>query len=80
MGAEEFIASLNMQSGTIELPNKIATLKLTEKFRSISLESAERLLVEAWGNHPGNKTLGIILSTDNSPLSANGSRRVPTVN
>lgn len=72
ISAEEFMASLKAQSGEITLPNGVATLKLHESFKYLSPESTEKLLVDAWGNPPGNKTLGMIIPTDTSPLEQNG--------
>ena len=68
----DFLASLHFQNGKINLPGGIATLNLSEKFRYISPEDAERLLVEAWGNPPGNKTLGMVLPANTSPLGEDG--------
>jgi len=72
MSAEEFMTSLRPQTGTISLPKNIATINLKEGFQYLSPESAERLLVDAWGNPPGNETLGMIIPTDVSPLARDG--------
>lgn len=72
LSAAEFLASLEPQSGHIQLPGGIASLNLSSKFRYLSPESTERLLVKAWGNPPGNKTLGMIIPTSVSPLTAAG--------
>ena len=72
MSADEFIASLKPQSGKINLPGGIATIALPEKFHYLTPESAERLLVDGWGNPPGNETLGMIIPTDVNPLTAEG--------
>ncbi len=69
MSAEQFLASLHFQQGKINLPTGIASLNLSEKFRYLSPEDSEKVLVEAWGNPPGNKTLGMIFPADVSPLS-----------
>lgn len=70
--ADAFLASLKFQTGKISLPNGIATVDLPTNFRYLSPADSERLLVEAWGNPPGNKTLGMILPTETSPLSEAG--------
>lgn len=72
MTAEEFMASLKPQTGQIQLPGGIASLNLSTKFQYLSPESAERLLVDGWGNPPGNETLGMIIPADISPLEAEG--------
>ena len=60
--AEEFLASLDFRQGTIELPGGVATLDLPERFYYLSPADTERVLVTAWGNPPGNQTLGMIVS------------------
>ncbi len=72
MTAEEFIHLLAPQTGHIQLPGGVAELNLSDKFQYLSPESAERLLVDAWGNPPGNETLGMIIPTATSPLSHEG--------
>lgn len=59
--AEEFLASLNFQKGAITLPGGIASLALPEGFHYLSPEDTERVLVTAWGNPPGNETLGMLV-------------------
>jgi len=72
MTAEDFIALLTFQQGKITLPGNIATLDLPESFRYLSPQDAERLLVDAWGNPPGQKTLGMMVPAAVSPLSREG--------
>jgi len=59
--AEEFLASLNFQKGTITLPGGVASLTLPAGFHYLSPEDTESVLVTAWGNPPGNETLGMLL-------------------
>lgn len=70
--AEKFLASLKFQTGKISLPNGIATLDLPTNFRYLSPEDSEKLLVQGWGNPPGNNTLGMIIPTETNPLSDSG--------
>lgn len=72
MSADEFVASLKFQQGKITLPNSIATLSLPESFRYLPPDDSERVLVQAWGNPPGDKTLGMIFPTNVSPVSQDG--------
>jgi uncharacterized membrane-anchored protein len=60
--AEEFLASLDFQKGTITLPGGVADLTLPEGFHYLSPEDTERVLVTAWGNPPGNETLGMLIT------------------
>lgn len=70
--AEQFMASLKPQHGSIKLPNDVATLQLSEDFYYLAPGDAERLLTEGWGNPPGSKTLGMIIPQAVSPMSRSG--------
>lgn len=68
MRAEEFLASLHFKSGKIDLPNGIATLNLPETFSYLDPADSEKVLVDAWGNPPGDASLGMIFPAGTSPL------------
>lgn len=70
--AAAFESQLEYKHGRIVLPGDVATLDVPEGFRYLGPEHAERLLVEAWGNPPGTKTLGMLFPSDVSPLSEEG--------
>lgn len=70
--AEAFEAQFDFQRGKIVLPGGMATLNVPENFRYLSPEQADRILVEAWGNPPGTKTLGMLFPSDVSPISEEG--------
>ncbi|MES2316360.1 MAG: DUF2167 domain-containing protein [Pseudomonadota bacterium] len=72
MTAEQFESSLTFQQGKISLPGNIATLNLPPSFRYLSPTDTERVLVEAWNNPPGTKSLGMIVPTGVSLLSPEG--------
>ncbi len=72
MTKEEFLAALKPQTGTISLPGGVATVKLGDKYRYLSPESTEALLVNGWGNPPGSKTLGMIIPADTNPVDEKG--------
>ena len=72
MTKEEFVQSLHPKSGTITLPGGIATLQLSDKFQYIDPKAAETLLVDGWGNPPGNETLGMVIPTDINPVDREG--------
>ncbi len=71
-GSAAFLASLKFQTGKISLPNGIATLDLPANFRYLPPADAEKLLVDGWGNPPGNETLGMIIPAETNPLSEAG--------
>jgi uncharacterized membrane-anchored protein len=70
--AAEFESKLTYQRGKIVLPGGMATLNVPDNFRYLPPEQADRVLVEAWGNPPGTKTLGMLFPSDVSPLNADG--------
>lgn len=80
--AEQLLASFKPQHGTVQLPNGIATLQLSQDFYYLAPGDSERLLTEGWGNPPdaGDKTLGMILPQATSPLSRSGWGVVITYN
>jgi uncharacterized membrane-anchored protein len=72
LAAAEFESQLDFKRGKIVLPGGMATLNVPENFRYLSPEQTDRILVEAWGNPPGTKTLGMLFPSDISPLSEEG--------
>ncbi|MFI4979940.1 MAG: DUF2167 domain-containing protein [Nevskiales bacterium] len=78
--AEQLLASLKPQHGTVKLPNDIATLQLSDDFYYLSPGDADHLITEGWGNPPGFKTLGMILPQKINPLARNGWGVVVTYN
>ncbi|HWY24973.1 MAG TPA: DUF2167 domain-containing protein, partial [Nevskia sp.] len=70
--AEQLMASLKPQHGSVKLPKDVATLQLGDDFYYLSPADSERLLTEGWGNPPGNKTLGMIIPQAVSPMSRSG--------
>jgi len=78
--AEQLLAALKPQHGTIKLPKDIATLQLSDDFYYLSPSDADRLLSEGWGNPPGIKTLGMIMPQAVSPLGRDGWGVVVTYN
>lgn len=72
MSLEQFEASLNYQTGKITLPGSLATLNLPPNFRYLTPADTEKVLVQGWGNPPGNTTLGMIVPADTSLVSDKG--------
>jgi uncharacterized membrane-anchored protein len=70
--AAAFESQLDFQRGKIVLPGGMATLNVPENFRYLSPEQTDRILVEAWGNPPGTKTLGMLFPSEVSPFSEEG--------
>ncbi|MEX5608615.1 DUF2167 domain-containing protein [Pseudomonas protegens] len=70
--AEQFLASLSPRHGNIKLPGDIANLDLSKEFYYLNPKDTEKLLTEGWGNPPGFTTLGMIVPSAVSPLSAEG--------
>lgn len=64
---EQLVASVQPQAGKITLPSGVATLDLPAEFRYLSPDDTDRVL-QAWGNPPGAKTLGMIVPAAVGPL------------
>lgn len=60
--------SLDPQRGEIRLPNGVASLTVPDDFYYLNPEDSERVLVEVWGNPPGQHTLGMLLPTAWTPF------------
>jgi len=70
--AQDLEAGLTYKTGKVVVGDGLATLDLGSGFRYLDPEQTERVLVEGWGNPPGNKTLGMIVPGDRSPLTEQG--------
>ena len=66
--AEQLEAGLRYQTGDVEIGEGLAVLHLGEGFRYLDPEQANRILVDAWDNPPGEPTLGMIFPADVSPV------------
>lgn len=67
---EQFVASLERQTGAIELENGIATLNVPDSFYYLDAEDADRVLMDLWGNPEGG-TLGMLFPANVSPADDN---------
>lgn len=67
-----FERELRYQRGVVTLRNGLATLNVPPTFRYLDAQQAERVLVEAWGNPPGSRTLGMLVPSSVSPLADEG--------
>ena len=66
--AKQFWESLDRQTGSIELPNGVASLTVPETYYYLSPQDAEKVLVEAWGNPPSQSTLGMLMPAEYTPF------------
>jgi uncharacterized membrane-anchored protein len=68
--ATQFLNSIQPQSGSITIEEAGATLNIPENFYFLNAEDAERVLVEVWGNPPGQNALGMLFPAGVSPLDS----------
>lgn len=62
------VDQLDRQTGAISLLDGVATLNIPEEFYFLDAEDAETVLVDIWGNPPGQGVLGMIFPANYSPL------------
>ncbi|HZD53576.1 MAG TPA: DUF2167 domain-containing protein [Woeseiaceae bacterium] len=67
---QAFWDSLDRQTGTIVLGDDLATLTVPEDFYFLNGEDAERVLVDVWGNPPGQDVLGMLFPAEYTPFDA----------
>ncbi len=60
--------SIDRQTGDIVLPDAGAKLHVPEDFYYLSPKDSERILVEVWGNPPGQDTLGMLFPAESTPF------------
>ena len=60
---------LKFQEGQIELPNGLATVRLTDGFRYLDPAGTETVLTGIWGNPSAGRTLGMIVPADFTPFN-----------
>lgn len=60
--------SLDRQTGEIQLPNGVATLNVPDEFYYLNPSDAQKVLVEVWGNPPGQERLGMLFPADMTPF------------
>jgi len=66
--AQSIWDSLNRMTGEIKLPNAVATLNVPENFYYLAPKDAEKVLVDVWGNPPGQNTLGMLFPSTMTPF------------
>ena len=66
--ALKIVKELNYQQGEITLRGGLAKLNVPKEFNFLSPDDAQTVLVKLWGNPPGEKTLGMLMPADKTPL------------
>src|SRR5262249_21264670 len=61
-------ASLHPCTVKITLGSDLVTLDVPSEFYYLGADDAERVLVEAWGNPPGHRTLGMLFPAEHTPF------------
>jgi len=65
---QKIVQSLRYQHGVINLPGGAAKLNMPANISYLDPSDAETVLVKLWGNPPGQKTLGLLVPTDKTPV------------
>src|SRR4029077_18546625 len=65
---QALIASLNFRQGNVVLHDGLATLNVPEGFRYLNGPDANKIIVDLWGNPPGEKPLGLLMP-DVTPIT-----------
>jgi uncharacterized membrane-anchored protein len=60
--------SIEIHDGEIKLEEANAVLTVPESFYFIDAEDAEKVLVDVWGNPPGQATLGMLFPSEKTPF------------
>lgn len=68
--ANDIWSSVDQKAGLIELPQAGAALNIPDSFYFLNASDAEKVLVEVWGNPPGQQVLGMIFPADTTPFDA----------
>lgn len=60
--------SLNPQTGTIKLPDAVATLEVPDSFYYLDPKDSQTVLEDVWGNPPGEEPLGMLFPAGVTPF------------
>lgn len=69
--ANELWQSLDRKTGEIKLEGTGAVLNVPENFFYLSSKDADKVLVDVWGNPPGQSTLGMLFPAEMTPFDDN---------
>lgn len=66
--ATELWSGINQKTGLIKLDGAVASLNISEDFYYLNSADAEKILVDVWGNPPGQNTLGMVIPANSTPF------------
>lgn len=69
--AQDLLASLDRQTGNIDIGKAGASLNVPDSFYFLNSQDAEKVLVDVWGNPPGQNVLGMLFPTEQTPFDEN---------
>jgi uncharacterized membrane-anchored protein len=65
---QRIMETLNPQTGAISVGGDLITLTVPEEFYFLDADDAEMVLVDMWGNPPGQEVLGMLFPANFTPL------------
>ena len=68
--ATEMWESLDRQTGIIDIPTAGASLDVPDSFYFLDSEDATKVLVDIWGNPPGQTVLGMLFPAEYTPFDS----------
>jgi uncharacterized membrane-anchored protein len=68
----ERLGKLKWKTGTVSLKGDLAKLNLGTSLRFLEPDDASFVLVDLWGNPPGDAPLGMVFPADQGPLDEDG--------
>ena len=66
--AKEIWDSIDRKTGVIKLDEAGAVLNVPENFYYLNPKDSEKVLIDVWGNPPGQTTLGMLFPVDMTPF------------
>lgn len=65
---QAIMETLDPQTGEISVGGDLVTLSVPDEFYFLDADDAETVLVDMWGNPPGQEVLGMLFRSDVTPL------------
>ena len=69
--AKQLWASMDRKTGRVDIAEAGATLDVPDTFYYLNADDAEKVLVDVWGNPPGQHVLGMLFPADETPFDRN---------